>query len=627
MSLQLAFTANNLDQLTRLENTVLNIQSILVVRQTVMNETAISHITEGANVDAEASCKSLETFSKRSSSNSAEPFGPRMRYRSNRLAYSTCKRVSDAGRTDSHEELIIQRHALRKTYQKSIASQQWGHYAAFLANVHHLSRTVDYQHVKDPDHPEDVVPDPYQETESLFAIFSPSWLSKAGIIISSRWSGQGWIPSIQIRPVSVRPIDALVFEFAASGNAAALQSLIRRGEASVSDVDEEGWTPLHFAANTMQLATCKLLAQTPGSKAMLNAYDTTPIHVLRFLPPGSDTSETLELVRVLVDVAGCDPFQEDAEGKSYFSRCISFRLTQQNLAIIRWLLRHHTFQQDPDEMNSRGFTFLIELMLSGHGREEDIDCLLRIGANINARSSFDDWNFPYWTALHCAVYGARQNLRAHIPLIKYLIRSGADLHALARTAETATDLIWIWHNDDPDNFLQWRDMLIDLGYDLLDFVEKEAEAHANSKWFHDNLCEEALLLNFGFVPNFEDPAVDALDTSHEYGNEDDNDYEWEGQEVDEWLQYDDEAASLASMKRLVTPLERAIYYGTRNLESWTESPEVCCPPRCYFKVDNSTARTVEWVTSRSEIALLLRWVTETQECPDSDTNRWKCERM
>ncbi|KAI9747680.1 MAG: hypothetical protein M4579_007415, partial [Chaenotheca gracillima] len=449
-----------------------------------------------------------------------------------------------------------------------------------------------YEPVKDPDHPDEIVPDPHQETESLLAIFLPSWLSRAGVIVSSRWSGQGWIPSIQIRPVNVRPINALVFEFAASGNAAGLQSLMRRGEASVSDVDEEGWTPLHFAANTRQLATCKLLAQSPGSKAMLNAYNTTPLDILWLLPVGSDSTGLRELVRILVDVAGCDPFQDNLEGESFFGRCVSSRLSEDNLTTIRWLLRHPNFQQDPDQLTAKGQTLLMELVLLGPGREDDIDCLLRVGADINARMSFDDWEFPKWTVLHCAVFGACHDLRAHIALIKHLIRRGADPHALARTGETPTDLIWIWHQDDPDNFLLWRDMLVDLGFDLLEFVEKEAEAHVSYKWFHNNLCAEALLLNFGFVPDFEDVVVDASNTSHEYGQEDDSDTEWEGQDVDDWFREIHQSDSRATPKRNITPLERAIYYGSKNVESSRSRPEVYCPPRCYFQVENNHARTI-----------------------------------
>ncbi|KAI9748105.1 MAG: hypothetical protein M4579_007313, partial [Chaenotheca gracillima] len=456
--------------------------------------------------------------------------------------------------------------------------------------------TVNYEPVKDPDHPDEVVPDPHQETESLLAVFLPSWLSKAGVIISSRWSGQGWIPSIQIRPVNVRPINALVFEFAASGNAAGLQSLMRRGEASVSDVDEEGWTPLHYAANTRQLATCKLLAQSPGSKAMLNTYNTTPLDILWLLPVGSDCSGLREMVRILVDVAGCDPFQENLEGKSFFGRCINIRLSEDNLMTIRWLLRHPNFQHDPDQLNSKGHTLLMEFVLLGPGHEEDIDCLLQVGADVNARMSSDDWEFPSWTALHCAVYAARKRLTAYTALIKHLVQRGADVHAVSRKGVSVTDLIWTLHKDDTKNFLLWRDLLLDLGHNLLEFVEKEVEAHTSFKWFQGNLCAEALLLNFGFVPDLKELVVDVTNTSHDYRDEDDDVTMYDEEDIDDWFGNFDHSEARATLKRHTTPLEKAIYYGLKNFESSGSRPTADGLPRCYFQVQNDTASTVDTLT-------------------------------
>jgi hypothetical protein len=50
-----------------------------------------------------------------------------------------------------------------------------------------------------------------------------------------------------VRSIHVVPDDSLVFKFCATGNINAVRELFKRGEASVSDVDTEGRTPLHVS--------------------------------------------------------------------------------------------------------------------------------------------------------------------------------------------------------------------------------------------------------------------------------------------------------------------------------------------------------------------------------------------
>jgi hypothetical protein len=90
----------------------------------------------------------------------------------------------------------------------------------------------------------------HYKTTTTFIFHPASWLIRIGfkygleaMITNTR---AGW--QYNILPVRSVPDDALIFEFCKLGNVDAVRELFRRGDASVLDVDSDGWRPLHVCA-------------------------------------------------------------------------------------------------------------------------------------------------------------------------------------------------------------------------------------------------------------------------------------------------------------------------------------------------------------------------------------------
>jgi hypothetical protein len=92
--------------------------------------------------------------------------------------------------------------------------------------------------------------DDVYEIETTIRIHPSDWFSKSGFSLSVVRSKQSWLPNFQFqfRLYSVRPTEAMIFEFCSSGNVDGVKSLIKRKEASPFDTDAEGWTPLHVCS-------------------------------------------------------------------------------------------------------------------------------------------------------------------------------------------------------------------------------------------------------------------------------------------------------------------------------------------------------------------------------------------
>lgn len=93
-----------------------------------------------------------------------------------------------------------------------------------------------------------------QETETTYTLYPASWLIRFGLHYGLRLrsllsSTNPWKTTLEpIRPV---PDDALIFDLCRTGNVAAVQQLLSRGEASIRDVDSQGYTPLHVSTMTV----------------------------------------------------------------------------------------------------------------------------------------------------------------------------------------------------------------------------------------------------------------------------------------------------------------------------------------------------------------------------------------
>lgn len=79
-------------------------------------------------------------------------------------------------------------------------------------------------------------------------IFHPAlWLLRLGFSygLNVTTNDQTW--QYTILPVHAVPDDSAIFHFCEDGNIDAVDSLIKRGQASVRDTNTKGWTPLHVS--------------------------------------------------------------------------------------------------------------------------------------------------------------------------------------------------------------------------------------------------------------------------------------------------------------------------------------------------------------------------------------------
>lgn len=81
---------------------------------------------------------------------------------------------------------------------------------------------------------------------------APSWLSQSAWDLRITHSTSGW--QINLKPYCVRPLNDEVFEHARNGNTQALGELIRSGEASIHDIDEEGGNFLYVSTHELLLS-------------------------------------------------------------------------------------------------------------------------------------------------------------------------------------------------------------------------------------------------------------------------------------------------------------------------------------------------------------------------------------
>ena len=82
------------------------------------------------------------------------------------------------------------------------------------------------------------------------------------------------------------------------GNLEGVKELLENGSCTVTSTDENGWTPLHFAAKHVHLSIVQFLTDEKGADAnMKNVYGWTPLHLAAFYG-------RLEIIKHLVEHCG-----------------------------------------------------------------------------------------------------------------------------------------------------------------------------------------------------------------------------------------------------------------------------------------------------------------------------------
>ena len=215
-------------------------------------------------------------------------------------------------------------------------------------------------------------------------------------------------------------------------------------------------------------------------------------------------SEATDVVRLLVEAGRSDPAIETYNGENCYDLLASTEKAQPGLFI--WLLRKTTFQYDPHHRDADGCTATMKLCSMPGATCADIDKLVYLGADVNAKIELpEDYAGTYesgWTALHIATLQlasfkrkSQSSFLAHKERTRHLLRIKADVHALSTRGETPTDITMRYLSRRA--FDIWHEILLDAGYDSREFVKKEIAIHAHVPWFVMNWCEINLMALFG----------------------------------------------------------------------------------------------------------------------------------
>ncbi|KAE8259258.1 hypothetical protein A4X13_0g1138 [Tilletia indica] len=215
------------------------------------------------------------------------------------------------------------------------------------------------------------------------------------------------------------------------GDLETIRHLLDSQLASPAERDEDGITPLHWAAINNHVGICAfLLDRGAPVDALGGDLVASPLQ-------WAARSGHLNVIHLLL-ARGADPLLQDAQGFN------SLHLTTHSSAImpLLYLLQHPAFQESAaggrsvetsasdaapiDVPDAQGHTALMWAAYQGDGIS--IDILLKLGANINRH------DHAGLTPLHWAV------VKGNRLCIRKLAQAGADLWAKEREGKTARDM-------------------------------------------------------------------------------------------------------------------------------------------------------------------------------------------
>ncbi|KAI9697800.1 MAG: hypothetical protein M1836_004476 [Candelina mexicana] len=320
----------------------------------------------------------------------------------------------------------------------------------------------------------------WHDIETSITIVPAPWLLSRGVRLACTNSSQG--PCYNLRVSPVVPTNALVFEFAASGNVEGMRTLFRKGLASPWDMDADGYTPLHFACDKAQFKLCKFLIECGADSNSANYFGWCVTQILLKIyskimkmyyidfkhstPLGmTGTAHTMleemayvECTRLLVEQGHADVLVEDEDGWNAF-------MTRgfKSPSSLRWLLQHESILFDPNYCDRDGENVLFELapynahfpaMTSLPIYEDVLSLITQLGCDIN-QGTPSHHQLPGFSALHLYLLYFRSKFPS-IPFVEALLRYGADPHAITEAGDTPTSLALEWSN----SFICWRQAIM-----------------------------------------------------------------------------------------------------------------------------------------------------------------------
>jgi len=195
---------------------------------------------------------------------------------------------------------------------------------------------------------------------------------------------------------------AEIHQAASSGDLAKVRELVEKDPALIRLKDENGRTPLHWAARGVHFELLKFLVEKGAEVGAADASGTTALHSVA-------ARGHFEACKMLIE-KGASVKAKNADGATPFYHAA----TAGSREILEYLLAHGANKTDLEIRNTWGRTPLCAVARDG-GQPEILKVLVALGADVNAADSSG------WTPIMLAAW--RPNKEA----VDVLLDAGADL--------------------------------------------------------------------------------------------------------------------------------------------------------------------------------------------------------
>ncbi|KAL3444690.1 hypothetical protein BJX65DRAFT_310689 [Aspergillus insuetus] len=245
------------------------------------------------------------------------------------------------------------------------------------------------------------------ETRTSFIFHPAPWLMRLGLRYGLKAMAMNhhktWRYTIQ--PVRAVPDDSLIFAFCRIGNVDAVRELLKRGYASVVDVNTNGWTPLHCAVYWGHLELTKLLI-SEGADRRANTYNaSTPTSLLRCL---DTTTKPLDLILLFRDCIEFDNPHSDGWLLLSSFDCMDGRSDFQAIFECLWFLVQIARAATNEELQEFDNQYAWDALARAYRRGDDksIQTILEIDP---CAKSYVDGDRPLDAALDARIFYCRDN--------------------------------------------------------------------------------------------------------------------------------------------------------------------------------------------------------------------------
>ncbi|KAI9721847.1 MAG: hypothetical protein M1812_002183 [Candelaria pacifica] len=342
--------------------------------------------------------------------------------------------------------------------------------------------------------------------------------------------GRGFMASLSLQKQSIatritthpiRPRDSPIFHLCQQGNAEGVLALLRVKAASPFDMDPDGNTLLHYAAESLQVDLCRLLIKMGARGDVVNLNkQRSPLHLAAsakygcFRADGRTAVDSFETIRALVQYGHVDPGLEDVNKRTAVSYLYGFRYHSTAMHPLKWLRHQEEFEVEFIRRGRAGYTTLMDHVATWYLEGgQSIEVLVELGADVN--ETIRTGSKKDYTALHLAVDRLRRTYGSATKFekVRALLRAGANAHALTADCHSVTDFMRYYNKLE-----EWRELLIGEGIDLRKFMEKEVEVHKArgkiSSWMSDEHVND---FAEGYPP-IDIPAYSKIPLEHSSGD-------------------------------------------------------------------------------------------------------------